>query len=127
VRPHHSILSVEDDPDMRMLIRATLRLDDRLQLESEADNMIDALQCVKDNPPDLIILDHFIHGETMGLQGAPLLSAAAPETKILLFTSHDLTVEVAKEPAIDHYLRKGDIQQLLPVVQQLLGLSSGPA
>ena len=113
---------IEDDPDMRFLIRAALRAEERLETSAEADNIDDALMKVRTHQPDLIILDHFIHGPIMGLQAAPLLHDAAPKAKILLFTSHDLTVEVAREPAIDHYLRKGDIEQLLAAVVQLLEL-----
>lgn len=119
------LCAVEDDPDMRLLIRAMLRVDTRLVIAGEADSLESALAEVARHRPDLIILDHFIHGSVMGLQAAPLLRAAAPTAKILLFTSHDLAVEAAREPAIDSYLRKGDIDQLLAVIHDLLGLEDG--
>lgn len=114
---------IEDDPDMRLLIQVTLRLDDRITFDGGADNIPDAVEEVRRVQPDLVILDHFIHGSTMGLQGAPLLKAAAPTAKILLFTSHDLTVESAREPAVDTFLRKGDIAELLTTVRRMLDLT----
>jgi DNA-binding NarL/FixJ family response regulator len=116
------LCTVEDDPDVRFLIRETLRLDSRLSVGGEADDATSAVERVRELQPDLIILDHFIHGRVMGLQTAPQLKAEAPNAKVLLFTSHELTVEALKEPSIDRYLRKIDIDQLLDVVQEMLGL-----
>ena len=41
---------------------------------------------------------------------------------IILLTSHDLAIEVSREPAIDAYLRKSDIKHLLPTALALLGI-----
>ncbi len=70
----------------------------------------------------MTILDHFIDGQIMGLQAAPLIKAANPNTRIILLTSHDLALEASREPAIDAYLRKSDLAKLLPTVLRLLGL-----
>jgi hypothetical protein len=69
-----------------------------------------------------VILDHFIEGTVMGIDLAPLLKKVAPSAKIMLFTTHDLAVEVSREPAIDRYLRKNDLDILLPAVREMLGL-----
>lgn len=118
------LCAVEDDPHMRFLIRSVLSLDDRIEVRGDAEDLEGAIVAVRNEQPDLIVLDHFIRGTVMGLQAAPLLKAEAPAALVLLFTSHDLAVEVGREPAIDGYLRKGDIGQLLPTVRQMLGLVS---
>jgi hypothetical protein len=51
-----------------------------------------------------------------------MLKVAAPRAKILLFTSHDLSTEAGREPAVDAYLQENHIRQLVSVVQRLLGL-----
>ncbi len=58
----------------------------------------------------------------MGLQAAPLIKAVAPDIRIILFTSHDLALEVSREPTIDTYLHKSDMAKLLPTALRLLGL-----
>ena len=59
----------------------------------------------------------------MGIALAPMIKAVAPGARILLFTTHDLATEVSREPAIDRYLRKHDLAELLPVVREMLGLA----
>lgn len=113
---------VEDEPDMRMLIRLALTRDERLAPAGEAASAEAALELVESNPPNLIVLDHSIEGDVMGLQAAPLLKARAEGAKILLFTAHDMAQEAGDEPAVDAYLRKDRIDQLLLTVQRLLGL-----
>ena len=114
---------VEDEPDMRALIGLTLRRDSRLEIVGEAASADEALAILDACEPGLIILDHGIEGDLMGLQAAPLLKAKAPEAKILLFTAFDMQREASLEPAVDEYLRKDRIGELLPTVQRMLGLN----
>lgn len=117
------LVVVEDDPGMRILIDELLREDSRLELSQQVADLDAALEAAASTRPDLMILDHFIEGDVMGLQAAPLLKATAPGAKIILFTSHDLSVEAGREPAIDALVLKRNIDQLLPTAQSLLGLS----
>jgi two-component system, NarL family, nitrate/nitrite response regulator NarL len=121
--PHVKVLVViEDDPDYRRLIRLTLMEEPALDLEGEAASADEALPLARAMQPDLVVLDHFIEGPIMGVDLAPLIKEAAPGAKILLFTTHDLAVEVARQPAIDRYLRKQDLAVLLPAIREMLGL-----
>lgn len=120
------LVVVEDDRDMQMLIRITLQSDGRLELAGQAASAAEAVEMAREQQPDLVILDHFIDGDVMGLEAAPAIKAASPGSMILLFTSHDLQVEARREPAVDAFLRKHDISMLLPTVQQLLGLDQEP-
>ena len=121
--PLRALVVIEDDPDFRRLIRITLSSEPRLSVGGEAANADQAIALAREMQPDLVVLDHFIEGPVMGVQLAPLLRAEAPNARILLFTTHDLAVEVAREPAIDRYLRKHDLADLLPVVRDMLGLN----
>jgi DNA-binding NarL/FixJ family response regulator len=114
---------VEDDLDMRLLIGVWLRRDPRLRLVGEAASATEALALLDTLEPGLIILDHGIEGHLMGLQAAPLLKEKAPDAKILLFTAFDMRAEAAGEPAVDAYLRKDNIDRLLPTALDLLGLA----
>jgi DNA-binding NarL/FixJ family response regulator len=116
------LVVVEDEADIRLLIRMTLMADSRIELFGEAANAADAIALARTATPGLIILDHSIEGDLMGLDAAPLLKEAAPQAKILLFTAFDLAKEAAAEPAVDEYLSKSQLERLLPVVQGMLGL-----
>ena len=118
---------VEDEPDMRMLISMMLAKDKRLELLGEASSASEALAVLDTIDPGLIVLDHGIEGELMGLDAAPLLKAKAPNAKILLITAFDMQREADAEPAVDGYLRKDRIDQLLPTALRLLDLNGAGA
>lgn len=121
------LVVVEDDADIRFLIKLILRADGRLEVLGEAATAAEAIELARTEQPGLIILDHYIEGTVMGLDAVPELKAAAPEARILLFSSHDLSAEVARQPLVDAFLRKDRIDDLLPTVQQLLELEAvGP-
>jgi len=116
------LLVVEDEPDFRKLIRLSLEDDPRIQSSGEATTAQEAIDVARNSHPDLVILDNYLEGTINGLEAAPMLKAAAPDSKILLFTAYDLSAQARREPAIDAFLRKDDIKKLLPVAQRLLGL-----
>ena len=116
------LVVVEDEEDIRMLIRLLLRDDPRIELFGEASSAREAIELARSAHPGLIILDHSIDGDIMGLQAAPLLKEAAPDAKILLFTAFDLQKEAEAEPAVDAFLSKSNMDRLLPTVQTMLDL-----
>jgi DNA-binding NarL/FixJ family response regulator len=118
-----ALVVVEDDEDFRRLIRITLSGEPRLSVGGEAATADEAVALAREMQPDLVVLDHFIQGTVMGVELAPLIRQASPGARILLFTTHDLAVEAAREPAIDRYLRKYDLADLLPVVREMLGIA----
>ena len=121
------LVVVEDDRDMRLLVRVTLAADPRIEVAGEATSAEEALSMVPTLDPGLIILDHAIDGDMTGLDAAPLLKRLAPKAKILLFTAYDLAAQAGAEPAIDAFLRKDDIDLLLRTVQRLLKLEGEAA
>ena len=117
------LVVVEDDTDMALLIEITLGGDRRIEMFGGASTALEAVELAREGQPNLIVLDHFINGDIMGLQAAPMLRAVAPQAKILLFTSHPLEVEADREPAIDAFLLKSNITELLPTALRLLDLA----
>ena len=116
------LVVVEDEPDMREVIELMLMADPRLQIAGEAESAEEAIELARTTNPGLIILDHNIKGSTMGIQAAPLLKEVAPNAKILLFTAFDKAAEAEMEPAIDGYLRKDQLEKLVPTIDRMLGL-----
>lgn len=118
------LVIVEDDADMRDLVRVTLSADPRLEIVGQVASAEEAIALSRTVEPGLIVLDHTLEGELTGLSAAPLLKQAAPATKIILFSAHDLAAAARAEPSIDVFLPKTDIGKLLPTAQRLLGLDS---
>jgi DNA-binding NarL/FixJ family response regulator len=118
------LVVVEDEPDMRVLVRVTLAADPRLEIVGEAADADQALALCRTSGPGLIILDHMLEGSVTGLELAPRLKEIAPASKILLFSALNLSREAAAAPAVDAFLLKTDIHKLLPTAQELLGLSA---
>ena len=116
------LVVVEDEEEMRRLIRLLLSQDPRVEIAGEAATAAEAIELARASDPGLVVLDHSIEGDVMGLQAAPMLKAVAPNAKILLFTAYDMAAEARREPAIDAYLRKDDLDKLLRTVEDMLGL-----
>jgi DNA-binding NarL/FixJ family response regulator len=118
---------VEDDPDLRLLIRVTLEVEPEFEVAGEAasgDEALELLRKPQSEPVGLIILDHSLEGELTGLAVAPRLKELAPEARIILFTAYDhLREPAAAEPAIDAFLLKTSIAELLPLARQVTGLA----
>jgi DNA-binding NarL/FixJ family response regulator len=118
---------VEDEPDLRVLIRLTIKRDSRFEVVGEAASAAGAIALLESTTDEigLIVLDHSIEGDVMGIQAAPLLKALAPAAKIILFTAYQhLQHEAEAEPAIDAFLLKTDISKLLPLAQHLVGFDA---
>ena len=118
------LMVVEDEPDMATLLRVILAREPRLRIMGTAASAEEALAELDTLHPGLVILDHGLNGTLTGLAAAPLIKQKAPQAKILLFTAYDLASEARKEPAVDAFLRKDRIGDLLPTVQSLLGLEA---
>ena len=118
------LVIVEDEQDMRMMIRAVLSVDPRIEICGEVADAAGAIEAARTLDPGLVILDHSIEGDVMGLAAAPLIKAAAPRTKILLFSAFDMHKEAEAEPAVDEFLSKSDVAKLLATVQRMVGLTA---
>lgn len=117
------LVVVEDDPDTQFLVEAVFSEDDRFSVAVVAASAEDALEVARTTEPGIIVLDHGLAGALTGLEAAPRLKEVAPNAKIILFTAHaELRHSAADEPAIDAFLLKTDISQLLPLAQRLTGL-----
>jgi DNA-binding NarL/FixJ family response regulator len=119
-----SLLIVEDDEDLRFLIRTYVRNDQRLQVGGEFPSAEEALEAARSAPPDLIVLDHVLEGELTGIDAAALFKEVAPDTKVLIFTASAHPSQATDVPAIDVFLQKTEIGRLLRTIQALLGLEA---
>lgn len=114
---------IEDDSDIRALIRMIFSKETEFVIGGEAESAEEGLEILKANEVGLIVLDQSLVGEMTGLEAAPLYKKLTPQVKIILFTADPgLKVRAANEPAIDAFLIKTEFAQLLPTARRLCGL-----
>jgi CheY-like chemotaxis protein len=112
------VMVVDDEPDLRELIRLTLEFDDRLEVVTAVQSLDDALAAAEDGHIDLVVLDHWLGGPMTGLEAADRIRITAPNTRILLFTAADGFDDATT--AVDAVLMKTDLVELPRIVIDLL-------
>jgi DNA-binding NarL/FixJ family response regulator len=121
------VVLVEDEPTVRQVIEILLSTEPDLELVGTATTGEGAIALVAELAPDVVLLDNQLEGALTGVQAAPAIKDANPSVVVLLCTALDLAGVAADEPAIDGYLRKDDLVDLVDVVRELLGRSPGSA
>lgn len=120
------ILIVDDQPDIRKLIRLTLQHLDGVEIQ-EADNGGDGWRLAQDFKPDLMLLDVMMPGELDGYQvcakvkNDPLLKG---QTKVILLTARAQKEdeEQGRKAGADAYLTKAfSPLKLLDLMDNMLG------
>ena len=86
-QPRVRVVIVDDNDDMRLLLRASLEQHQKFSVVGEAANGHAALELAAVVRPDLVILDRNMPGLD-GLQALPLLRHLLPDATIVMFTSH---------------------------------------
>ena len=120
-----TILIVDDDPDMRDLVKAAIELDGRHRVVAEAVDGPDALAKYEelDAPPipDVVILDNRMPDMT-GLEVAERILTKVPSQQIVLFTAFDdaATLQRAAELGVSQVVSKSNFAQLPEIVRSLL-------
>lgn len=80
------VLVVDDDPDMRMLLRLQVEADHRLELVGLVDDGEQAVDHARAHDPDVVVLDLMM--PVLGGEAAlPKIREAAPDTKVILYTA----------------------------------------
>lgn len=116
-------LIVEDQPDIRELIRMTLELED-LEIH-EADNGDQGLDIARAVRPELILLDVMMPGSMDGFEVCRRLRADPnfKRTRVVMLTAraHDQDRQEGARAGADAYLTKPfSPRQLLDVVNRLM-------
>lgn len=120
-----ALIVVDDDPDIQFLVEALFAIDPRFYVADVADSAEAALEwSARTAEPGIVVLDHSLSGALKGLDAAPMIKAVAPHTKIILFTGRAaLKARADQERSVDAFLVKASASLLLPLAQQLTGLT----
>jgi DNA-binding NarL/FixJ family response regulator len=115
------ILVVDDNPAVRRYLRALLEQQAMWQVSDEARTGAEAIQRVKKNPPDMVLLD-FQMPDQNGLDVARQISELFPEIPILMVTIHvskQLTDE-CRRAWVRGACAKSDVGSIVEAVDTLL-------
>ena len=107
------VLVVDDEPDLRLLMRTMLDLDQRIEIAGEAADGGEALERFAELQPDVVLLDLRMP-VLNGLEVAERILRDNPDQGIILFTAFLDPALVADATAlgVQSVLGKGDIDAL---------------
>jgi DNA-binding NarL/FixJ family response regulator len=83
------VVLVDDNDDIRAVLRYSLQYDSRFQLVGEAYDGRSALRVIGEEKPDVVVLDLLM--PTMdGFHAIPQIKFTSPETKIVVYTAAEV-------------------------------------
>jgi two-component system, NarL family, nitrate/nitrite response regulator NarL len=105
--PRIRLLLVDDHHLFRRGLKALLGQDDRFDVACEAGDVGEALRCLSQQQPDVILLDNHLPG-VRGVDAIPALKDAAPNARILMLTvsEDEDDLSAALQTGADGYLLK---------------------
>ena len=101
------LLVVDDHTLFRRGLMALLAQDERFRVVGQAGDIGEALRCLAQDKPDLVLLDNHLPG-VRGVDGIASLKAAAPGIRILMLTmsENENDLAAALHAGADGYLLK---------------------
>ncbi|MDQ4096232.1 MAG: response regulator transcription factor [Actinomycetota bacterium] len=102
------VLLCDDTRDVILLLGAEFDLHSDLEVIAEAANGRDAIALAQRLQPDVVVLD-LTMPEMDGIEALPRIRRAAPETKVVVLSSHDATLVApqVEELGAALYIEKG--------------------
>lgn len=116
------VLIVDDEPDLRLLLRTTLSLDQRFEIAGEAVDGGEGLELFRKLLPDVLVLDQRMP-VLKGLQVAERVLASHPDQPIILLSAYldDAIRSEATQLGVRGVLGKEHLQDLGPEILRLVG------
>jgi DNA-binding NarL/FixJ family response regulator len=118
-----TVLIVDDNAQLRALIREIVAEASNLQVVGEAADGAEAIQLVQALRPAIVLLD-LIMPQVNGLEVLRWIKVEHPETKVIIVTVHDEDAyrQAAETSGADAFLLKKTLGTvLLPTIRRLCG------
>lgn len=80
------VVIVDDDQDVRLLLRVMLQRDSRFEIVAEAADGVEAIERAGETQPDLIVLDRQMP-RMGGIEALPHIRECAPHAAVVLYTA----------------------------------------
>jgi DNA-binding NarL/FixJ family response regulator len=115
------ILVADDNPTVRNFLRSLLEQQTNWRVCDLAPSGTEALQRIKENPPDMILLD-FQMPDLNGIEVARQITQLFPEIPILMVTIHlsKQLADEARKTGIRGVCAKWDVGSIVEAVNALL-------
>jgi two-component system, NtrC family, nitrogen regulation response regulator GlnG len=119
------LMIVDDEPGIRFSVRQVFAADPDEVVVLEADNSDDAVRLLRDESPDVVLLDIRL-GLQSGLKVFDSLREVDPRCVVIFITGHgtaETAIEAMRKGAYDYLLKPLDATQLRDVVHQARDVS----
>lgn len=113
--PATRVLVVDDDQDMRMVLRVWLEGDPRLEVVGEAGDWHEAIQVAQATRPEVVVLDVEMQG-TSGLEALPLIQKASPDCSVVVFSGGGRHAEALRAGASSYISKGSPLEQVVSAV-----------
>jgi DNA-binding NarL/FixJ family response regulator len=115
------ILVADDNPAVRHYLRGLLELQNDWKVSDEARTGGEALERIKENPPDMVLLD-FQMPDLNGLDVARKVGQLFPQIPILMVTIHlsQQLADEAKKAGIRGVCLKSDVGSIVGAIDAVL-------
>ena len=129
-----SVVIVDDQASTRRALEALLSFEPRIVIVGQAANGKEAIGLVKENQPDLVLMD--VHMPVLdGLEATREIKSGWPQTRIVVYTMFPEHSEEAYQAGADYFLIKGSagvspsqvILSLFPLEDAASTTDSAPA
>lgn len=116
------VVIAEDHVVLRQGLRALFNSNDDLDVVAEAGDGMDAIRCIRDQKPDLVLLD--LNMPKMdGISVIKEIKQKFPETKILaltMFKNEEYILETFKSGADGYCVKSSSYEELLMAIRAVL-------
>jgi DNA-binding NarL/FixJ family response regulator len=119
------VLIVEDHEIVRQGIKALLKDDDEIIVSGEGSNGIEALEIIKNNSPDIVLMDMNMP-QMNGLECTRLIKQKYPMVKILVLSMHDnenYLFDMMEAGANGYLLKNSSKDELLFAIKKIVNNS----
>ena len=114
-----SVLLVDDHPIVRNGVKAYLDTLDDIEVIGEASSGEEAIEFVKENVPDVVLMDLIMEGMN-GVEATKIIRQISPSSQVVVLTSHhddSLVFPAMKAGAISYVLKVISPEELTNVIR----------
>lgn len=106
------VMVIEDEPNIRKLLKKMIEKEEDFQVVAEADKMMDAVREFAANHPQVVFADVDLNGES-GMECAKMLTELDPKIKVIFATAHSEYMADAFEIyAFDYLLKPFNLERV---------------